>query len=622
MTHRRRIYWKILVLVSAVGLSFPVVADAGSGGRGRSSHSSGKSGHSSGRSGHSRSGGSRRTTSRSRGASRHRTSSRRSISRGSHKSTSRGHASNRASNRGHASNRASSARISRQSVGRSSHSRKSSSHQTSQTQHGFRRPTTNVRAPSSSNAGHRRQITPHRVIRNTSGGVAGHTSFPTTSSRNSVGSHGGRSTAHAPGGGSSSVVFSDTGRSRSNFNHSGQGFSSRNGGHGQGTSGAGFVAINGQGHSRSERNVVGQRGGRKFNSGHGAVGAPFAGSLFVNNNVSRYGRAYDRSNVFHDGQSIRSARLYPSGSGGHSSGFVGGNRHGGGYGGYGNSHGGYRNGSHGDNGYYFGSYYYGRRHSRGYYGNYGSVYYPAYSYLDYGYSSYPYYYPYTSVGVSSQTYYDVDPGVAQGYQDVVAEPSPVVTIYVQPAQSGGGEAAPGASLGSPIDAATQAAPQVGQIRIPQSVADGHQAFAQHDVVKARRAYLTAVLADGDDGYAKLFYAMASMAAGEYDVAALALRGALQTASELVTDPIDLRQFYNNDEQIQADMGALVAYISLNADDVDSQLLLAYFQYSMGQADAAQRVLMSVSSDVIEKDATMKELRDAVGVVVSRKQDQP
>ncbi len=605
MTNRRQFYWKLLALFAAVSLSFPVMADAGSGGRGKTRRASSKSA----RSGSVRTRQSTRarpSTTRSRGSVRRSTTS------------------SRASR---AISRRSSTRVNRNTAGRSSRSLKSSVSRRSPTRSAVRRPTTSVssasvRAPSSSSSirGQRTQITPQRVIRDSSGGIVNRSSSSTgIAIRSSDASRGARPTrTTAPRSGTTSVVISGGGRSRSNFDTA-RSFSGRNDGrsHGRSVSGSGVVAINNQANARGDSSSVGQRGGRKFNSGHGATGAPFAGSVFINNNVSRYGRAYDRSDVFHDGQSFRSVNLSRSGSYGNRSGHRDGHGNRGGYDRYRHAYG---NQSYFDNAFYFGSHYYGRRHHQR---NYNVVYYPAYRSYDYGYgypygvSSYPYTYPLTHVGVSTQTYYEVDPAVEQVYEDAIAEPD-AGTVYAPPAQAGNVIGAPSA----PQAGANQASPQVGQIQIPQAVVDGHQAFARHDVVKARHAYLTAVLADNEDGYAKLFYAMASIAGGEYDVASLALRGAMETASELVTDPIDWRQFYVGDDQVKADLEALVAFNSMNAGDVDSQFLLAYFHYSMGQAEEAQQVLMSVPGSVYAKDGLMKELRDAVGAVVSGKQDQP
>ncbi len=610
MAHIRLLTLRALALFVVVSLSFPVVVDAKQAGRGKSSKVSAKSGR-------SRSASPKRTTSRRHTASaRHATSQRRTSSRRSVASP-----KSRRANSGR-----SSARTNRTNAGQSSRSRKSSANRSSPSRNVARRPashasSTSVRAPSSSSRGQRRQITPRRVVRNTQGRSTSRPSRSTNrGSHNTAVARDAHSTVtETRRSGSRVVVIGGGGRTRSNANNPRRTSGRHNEGRGTSTSGA--IVLDNTTNTYRDRSTAGRSGGRRFYSGHGAVGAPFAGSMFISENVSRYGRAHDRNSGFRDGSNSRSVRLHPSESNGSHDGRSRG--HGNNYG-----HTGYRQGyvnlPHADDDYYFGSHYYGRRHD----GYYDAVYYPTYGYYGYGYG-YPYSYrstyPFTSssinVDVYTQPYYEVDPVIEQIYEDVVSV-SPSDAASLPPAPSGGIVPVPSAPLVVPQAGANQSLPPVEQVQIPQSVVDGHQAFARGDVDKAQHEYLTAVLTNNEDGYAKLFYAMASVSAKKYDVASLALRGALRQASELVTEPIDLRQFYNDADQATKDLNALTVYSSSHDDDIDAQFLLAYFYYSMGQADDAQRVLMLVDGSAYEKDATMKELRDAVSAVISRPQDQP
>jgi len=460
-----------------------------------------------------------------------------------------------------------------------------------------------------------------RVVRNSNGASANrHTRSTDRGQRNTAVARGARSSATETRRNGSRVVVIDGGRRRSN-GHNNPGRASGRHNEGRSASNSGTIVLNNDTNPHRDGASADRGGSRRFYSGHGAVGAPFAGSMFISDNVNRYGRAYDRNSGFRGGINRRSVRLHPNESCGT---HVGRSRGHGEFYGYDRGRQGYAHQPYDDNGYYYGDHYYGRRHG----GYYNHVYYPTYGYYGYGYGypyTYPSTYPFTSpsinVDVYTQPYYEVDPDIEQIYEDVVSI-SPSDAAYLPPAPSGGTATVPSAPLVAPQAGANSSLPQVEQVQIPQSVVDGHQAFARGDVDGAQHAYLIAILANHEDGYAKLFYAMASVSAKKYDVASLALRGALNQASELVTEPIDLRQFYNDVNQATKDLNALTTYSSSHADDMDAQFLLAYFYYSMGQADDAQRVLMSVDGSVYKKDATLKELRDAVSAVISRPQDQP
>ena len=241
---------------------------------------------------------------------------------------------------------------------------------------------------------------------------------------------------------------------------------------------------------------------------------------------------------------------------------------------------------HGGTPYYYSGYrplrYYGCRDyvpSYGYY--YASVYYPY---------SYPYVYHFRDPDVYyvERIYEGTD-----GY-DGVGESS--VGVGVGP---------PARSLDYPMLTEPSGATPVGR---------GNAAFTAGRYEEARSEYISAVLADERDGYAKFLYALANLALGEYDVAAVALRRALHTTPELLEYPVDVRSLYPDGSVFERQVASLAAFVRTRPTDWGARLLLGYLYYGGGEPEQAFAVL-DAGAEIAPEDTAMALLRDAVVRVI-------
>jgi len=234
-----------------------------------------------------------------------------------------------------------------------------------------------------------------------------------------------------------------------------------------------------------------------------------------------------------------------------------------------------------------------------YYHGYRSCYYPGYAY------SSPFF------GYSYSTVYLADPYVVRVYDRT--EP----TVYY--------DDSPSAYRISTSETVTQAPPlpasPAGQQMpsedyqqlpsAPQNtiVVEGNAAFAAGRYEDARRSFIRAVLADERDGYAKVLYAWASFALGDFDVAAAALRRALLTTSDLITYPMDLRTLYSDPAPLSGQIDALFRFNAEHPANRESGLLLGYLFYSIGEADRAASILNGLA-DSDRTDTMMALIRDS------------
>ncbi len=131
------------------------------------------------------------------------------------------------------------------------------------------------------------------------------------------------------------------------------------------------------------------------------------------------------------------------------------------------------------------------------------------------------------------------------------------------------------------------------------VTQGNAAFSAGDYDEARRLYIRATLADERDAYAKLLYAVANFALGDYEVAAGALHRALLTAADLMEYPVDVRALYGDALLFESHLHALARYTEGHRADREARLLQGYLHFATG---APQRAL-DILTPLVEGDAT-------------------
>jgi len=277
-------------------------------------------------------------------------------------------------------------------------------------------------------------------------------------------------------------------------------------------------------------------------------------------------------------------------------------------------------------------YWHGYRPYYGYY--YGVGYYPYSTYYGvsgyyptYGYSSYDYYYPstylsYTPAYVSDwrdddfddqDVYYtnnvyigDETDGVATGSQGggavistpQVQEPAPVVGSAIEPGvQAETIEGAPAAE------------------QEPTLVDIGNAAFNEGDYQEAIRYYVGAVLANDNDGIARLFYGLSQFAIGDYDLAAMGMRRALVIMPDLIDRPIDLRSLYPDLETFESQLDKLVRFVEENPRGTNAMFVLGYVYYASAQPELAVSTLRKLT-DLDSKDKEAAQVRNAAIAVLS------
>lgn len=123
---------------------------------------------------------------------------------------------------------------------------------------------------------------------------------------------------------------------------------------------------------------------------------------------------------------------------------------------------------------------------------------------------------------------------------------------------------------------------------------GNAAFARGDYTKAQSAFAGAVLADERDGYLKLLYGAASIAAGEYSLGGVAIRRALLTTDLLIDQPLDLRSLYSNEAEFEYHLRSLDDYVATYPADRDATFALGYVLYATGDPDRATKVFRKLS----------------------------
>ncbi|MFQ5461401.1 MAG: tetratricopeptide repeat protein [Phycisphaerae bacterium] len=151
---------------------------------------------------------------------------------------------------------------------------------------------------------------------------------------------------------------------------------------------------------------------------------------------------------------------------------------------------------------------------------------------------------------------------------------------------------------------------------PTLVDLGNAAFNVGAYRDAIRYYTAAVLADDNDGFARLFYGLAQFAIGDYDLAVVAIRRALALEPSLITEPIDLRSIYSDAKTFERHRDRLLQHVSRSPDEYESMFLAGYVYFATaepGNALAMFRSVLELKSD----DALTIKLRDTAASILSR-----
>jgi tetratricopeptide (TPR) repeat protein len=129
--------------------------------------------------------------------------------------------------------------------------------------------------------------------------------------------------------------------------------------------------------------------------------------------------------------------------------------------------------------------------------------------------------------------------------------------------------------------------------------EGNLAFSEGRYEDARRVYVRAMLIDERDGYAKMLYAWANFALGDYQLAATATRRALLTSPDLVRYPSDIRLHYRDLVALEQQVDALQSHVAAHPSDREAGLLLGYLFYSIGDLPRG----LAAFNDLAAGDAT-------------------
>jgi hypothetical protein len=116
--------------------------------------------------------------------------------------------------------------------------------------------------------------------------------------------------------------------------------------------------------------------------------------------------------------------------------------------------------------------------------------------------------------------------------------------------------------------------------------DALRAFAAGNYALARRELVRAILAKPDDPEMIMLYGYAHFATGDYLVAALAIRRAIEADPTLIDQPIDLTALYPNQSDYWAHLSLLGAHIQADLNDVDGRFLAGFVRYAAGDATGA------------------------------------
>lgn len=133
---------------------------------------------------------------------------------------------------------------------------------------------------------------------------------------------------------------------------------------------------------------------------------------------------------------------------------------------------------------------------------------------------------------------------------------------------------------------------------------------QGNFAGAQRAFLQATMESPVDGFATLFYGIATLMQGDDQLAAAAIRRALGSTPELITDPIDLRTLFANESDLTGQMSRLAGQVeNISPPNPNAQFLLGYLHLATADPHRAHSVLAGLVA-LNPDDALAAQLRDA------------
>lgn len=251
------------------------------------------------------------------------------------------------------------------------------------------------------------------------------------------------------------------------------------------------------------------------------------------------------------------------------------------------------------------------------YATYRPVYYPyRYYYDDYYYGGYPYFGGFT---LFDYTYRRSPSPVYVENVIYTEEPTPTVQ-YVTPAPSTTTTIVPQPQAEAPVAGASAGEAEA----VDQNtywIELGNTAFGTGGYEEARHLFMRAVLADDDDGYAKVFYGLANFAMGDYGAAATAFRRGLTDAPELIDNPIDFRSLYSDEAALLGQVAKLAELVETHPGDREARLLLGYLYYATAKPEKAVATLAALS-DPGSADTLAFLIRDAAVRVTMAKEKEP
>lgn len=136
-----------------------------------------------------------------------------------------------------------------------------------------------------------------------------------------------------------------------------------------------------------------------------------------------------------------------------------------------------------------------------------------------------------------------------------------------------------------------------------------QAFGQGNFDLARREFVQALLAEPDDPELVMLYGYAHFATGDWLVAALSIRRAIEADATLIDRPIDISSLYPSRSDYQAHLNRLDSYLAGNRRDIDARFLAGFVRYAAGNPDGAIPDFAECAS-LAPGDSTYLILRDA------------
>jgi tetratricopeptide (TPR) repeat protein len=137
-----------------------------------------------------------------------------------------------------------------------------------------------------------------------------------------------------------------------------------------------------------------------------------------------------------------------------------------------------------------------------------------------------------------------------------------------------------------------------------------QAFARGDFETARREFIRAVVAEPEDAELLMMYGYAHFATGDYLVAALSIRRAIEDDPSLLGGPVDIMALYNHDlTAFDRHVARLDEHLQADYEDAEGRFLAGFVRYAAGRTAES----MGFFADCVARnpnDVMSLQLRDA------------